>query len=131
MFVDLDDFKAINDALGHGAGDLVLQTIAWRLRQSCRAEDTVCRYGGDEFLYLLCDMRDDHDIERVALKVVESIQEPCEVVVRGVMVRKRVEASLGIAVFPRDGRTSEALIKRADGAMYQAKRSERAYVFAQ
>ncbi len=130
LFADLDNFKEINDVLGHSAGDTVLHTIATRLNKSCRAEDTVSRYGGDEFLYLLSDLHDDQNIAMIATKIVNAIRAPCELVVDGATVTRRVGASIGIAVFPRDGNSVDQLIKCADAAMYEAKRTGSGYVFA-
>ena len=126
MFLDLDKFKTINDTYGHDVGDVVLQTIATRLKETTRTDDTVSRYGGDEFLYLLMEIDDDHDAATVANKIIESVQLPCEVSV-GELV---ISTSIGIAIFPRDGTTVESLIMRADAAMYRAKRSKCGFAYA-
>jgi diguanylate cyclase len=131
MFVDLDSFKAINDTYGHQAGDAILQTIATRLKQSTRREDTVSRYGGDEFLYLVTQLHNQQDIAVIAAKIRKAIQAPCNVRVGDLSVNVCLEASIGIAVFPTDGVTASALIKRADDAMYGAKENEVAFAFAQ
>ncbi|MBI5536498.1 MAG: GGDEF domain-containing protein [Deltaproteobacteria bacterium] len=131
MFVDLDDFKQINDRHGHEAGDGVLRSIAERLRQSTRSDDTVSRHGGDEFLYLLLEVKREEDIAAVAEKLSKTIQATCDVVVAGAMTRLSVKASIGISVFPKDGTTAEQLIGRADEAMYVAKRSGAGHAFAQ
>jgi diguanylate cyclase (GGDEF)-like protein len=130
MFVDLDNFKTINDTYGHEAGDAVLQTVATRLRHNTRDADTVSRYGGDEFLYLLNQIREESDISMIAAKILKAIQTPCNVNVRDVIANPCMKASIGISVFPRDGDTASALIERADEAMYQAKKSETGYIFA-
>lgn len=130
MFVDLDDFKVINDTHGHDAGDSVLRTIAARLKDNTRSDDTVSRIGGDEFLYLLMEFREEQDVALIAEKIIESIQLPCDVSIRDLTVSLSVKASIGIAVFPKDGTTAESLIKSADTAMYQAKRVKSGYSFA-
>jgi diguanylate cyclase len=131
MFVDLDNFKTINDTHGHQVGDAVLQTVAVRLKQNTRNEDTVSRYGGDEFLYLLTQLREQRDIAMIAAKILKAIQAPCNVNVRDIVVNPALEASIGISVFPTDGATADALIKSADEAMYRAKESKSGYAFAQ
>ena len=131
MFVDLDKFKNINDTYGHLAGDAVLQTIAERLKHNTRDEDTVSRYGGDEFLYLLTQIHEQNDIRRIAVKILKAIQAPCDVSVGDVIVNPCLEASIGISIFPRDGATAQALIKSADEAMYGAKENKSGYAFAQ
>jgi diguanylate cyclase (GGDEF)-like protein len=130
MFVDLDDFKTINDTYGHQAGDAVLQTIAMRLARNTRNEDTVSRYGGDEFLYLLTPLHEEKDIAMIAAKILKAIQAPCDVRVGEVIVNLCLEASIGIAVFPKDGDSAAELIKRADEAMYGAKENKSGYAFA-
>jgi diguanylate cyclase len=131
MFVDLDNFKNINDDHGHQAGDAVLQTVATRLAHNARVDDTVSRYGGDEFLYLLTPLQEQKDIAMIAAKVLEAIQAPCAVRVDGVVVNLRPEASIGISVFPQNGDTAAALIKSADEAMYEAKENKSGFAFAQ
>ncbi len=130
MFVDLDDFKIINDTYGHDVGDSILQIIAGRLKENIRSEDTVSRLGGDEFLYLLMEVQDEQDITLIAQNIIKSIQTPCDIKKPDVSVSLIVKASIGIAVFPRNGTTAEILIKSADTAMYQAKRTKTGYVFA-
>jgi len=97
MFLDLDDFKAINDTHGHDAGDAVVQAIAQRLKNNTRGEDTVSRNGGDESLYLLTGLRDAADIAKVAKKMVLSVQAPCDIRLRNSTVSARVKASIGSA----------------------------------
>lgn len=130
MFVDLDDFKAINDGYGHEAGDAVLRAIAGRLQQSTRRDDTVSRHGGDEFLYLLLEVKRVEDVAAVAEKLSQTIQADCDVGVGGVAMRLSVKPSIGIAIFPKDGTTAAQLISRADEAMYVAKRSGSGHAFA-
>lgn len=125
MFLDLDRFKRINDAHGHATGDIVLQKIAERLLQYVRDEDTVCRNGGDEFLYLLMNPRGLGNVQRIANSVLRGIAQP-------VMVGDRefvVKPSIGIAIYPNDGPTGDDLIINADAAMYRAKKVLRGVAF--
>ncbi len=126
MFMDLDKFKTINDTHGHDVGDAVLKTIARRLIENTRSDDTVSRHGGDEFLYLLMEMKEDQDAAIVAKKIIEAVQLPCDVSAG----QLTVDTSIGISIFPKDGTTAEALIKSADAAMYRAKQSKSGYSFA-
>lgn len=130
MFADMDDFHSINDAYGHDVGDLVLQAIARRLTQTTRSDDTVCRHGGDEFLYLLMEIRSEEDVVSIAKKLIETIQEPCDIRVRDLNISPLVNVSIGIALFPKDGATPDALIKSADRAMYRARRTRSGYALA-
>jgi diguanylate cyclase (GGDEF)-like protein len=130
MFVDLDNFKTINDTHGHQAGDAVLQAVATRLAHNARTDDTVSRYGGDEFLYLLTPIQEQKDISMIAAKILAAIRAPCEVRVGDVLIKRCLEASIGIAVFPQNGDTAAALIKSADAAMYQAKEKKSGFAFA-
>jgi diguanylate cyclase len=126
MFLDLDEFKQVNDVYGHDVGDAVLQTIADRLKETTRQADTVCRLGGDEFVYLLAEFADLRDVVRVAQKIIHAIQTPCQLAV-GTL---RIQASVGIAIYPKNGGSAQALIKSADHAMFKAKRSKSGYAFA-
>lgn len=130
MFLDLNDFKIINDTHGHDAGDSVLKTIAERLKENTRRDDTVSRYGGDEFLYLLMETGNEHDIILIAEKLINAIQIPCDVKLRDGIVSLSISASIGISIYPKDGTTADTLIKNADEAMYQAKRLRSGYSFA-
>lgn len=130
LFVDLDDFKSINDSYGHDVGDRVLEIIAQRLKDNTRADDTVCRHGGDEFLYLLMEIRDEKDITAIVEKIIKAIEEPCELSVRTLVISPIVGASIGISIYPKDAVTADALIKSADKAMYRAKRIRCGYAFA-
>jgi diguanylate cyclase (GGDEF)-like protein len=131
MFVDLDNFKSINDTYGHQAGDAVLRTVAMRLAQSLRGEDTVSRHGGDEFLYLLTPLLEQKDVAIVAAKILKAIQAPCVVRVADVTVSLCLDASIGISVYPKDGTSAAELIRRADAAMYAAKQDKSGFAFAQ
>ena len=117
MFLDLDNFKAVNDSLGHTVGDRLLQAVASRLIAAVRGEDTVARMGGDEFTILLPDVGDGRGASTVARKVLESIAEP--VLVDDRMLH--ITPSIGIALFPGDGFDAETLLRNADRAMYRAK----------
>jgi diguanylate cyclase (GGDEF)-like protein len=131
MFVDLDRFKSINDTYGHQAGDAVLQTIAMRLKRTTRADDTISRFGGDEFLCVLTQLHEKSEIAMIAAKFLKAIQAPCDLQVGDVIVNPSIEASIGIALFPKDGANAAALVKRADEAMYGAKESKSGFAFAQ
>lgn len=117
MFLDLDQFKNINDTLGHSIGDRLLQAAAARLKNCVRAEDTVARMGGDEFTILLPDLGDRAGAIKVAEKVLEAIRYPMSI--DGVDLE--ISTSIGIAMFPEDGLDAEDLLKSADAAMYRAK----------
>jgi diguanylate cyclase len=131
MFVDLDKFKGINDRYGHQAGDAVLQTVAMRLKQNARNDDTISRFGGDEFLCAMTQLHKQNDIAMIAAKILKAIQAPCELRVGDVIVNPCLEASIGISVFPKDGASAPVLIKRADDAMYGAKENKSGFAFAQ
>jgi diguanylate cyclase (GGDEF)-like protein len=117
MFLDLDQFKLVNDTLGHTVGDGLLQAAAARLVSCVRADDTVARMGGDEFTILLSDIPDTRGAATVAQKVLDSISQPIEVDGHELYV----STSIGIAMFPDDGMDAETLLKNADRAMYRAK----------
>ena len=117
FFIDLDRFKAINDSLGHEAGDQLLQEIAKRFKKSLRAVDIVGRLGGDEFIMLIEEMDELSQIENVAHKILSTAIQP--IVLLG--EECRVTASIGISIYPRDGEDEQALMKNADMAMYVAK----------
>ena len=130
MFVDLNDFKTINDRYGHDVGDSVLQTIARRLKEHTRSEDTVCRHGGDEFLYLAVDVRHEATVSLIAQKIINEIQAPLILNVRELKTNLSVKASVGISLFPDHGTDAAELVKKADEAMYRAKRDKSGYSFA-
>ena len=126
LFIDLNNFKVINDTLGHGVGDQVLQQAAQRMGSVIRKQDTLSRYGGDEFLILITDIEQATDASEVARKLTVAIGMPFRI---GEHVL-RLSASVGICVYPEDGDTRELLIERADKAMYRAKRlGAGSYVF--
>jgi diguanylate cyclase (GGDEF)-like protein len=117
LFVDLDGFKKVNDAYGHAAGDALLKEVAERLRTHCRQEDSVARWGGDEFVMLLENLETRDAATSAAAKVLSVLAQPVRVLDHEVYVT----ASIGISVFPRDGDEVGTLFKRADAAMYRAK----------
>ncbi len=117
MLVDLDNFKPINDTLGHIAGDAVLKEVAGRLQACLRKYDTVARFGGDEFVLIVNDMPDIHDIVRFADKIFTVFQHPFDVLGKEVSVT----ASIGLGIYPLQSTSTECLLKMADTAMYQAK----------
>ncbi|MBT9457691.1 MAG: GGDEF domain-containing protein [Burkholderiaceae bacterium] len=117
MFLDLDGFKAVNDTHGHAAGDAVLKEVAARLQKQSREEDTACRNGGDEFLFLLLNPGDAGNIERLAGLVMTQLEQP---ITFGAL-QLGIRLSMGIAIYPQHGTTGEQLVGCADGAMYRAK----------
>jgi len=121
MLLDLDRFKAINDTMGHPAGDELLRVAAIRLTECVRADDMVARLGGDEFAILLPEMPAGTDLGKIAGKILDAFRNPF--VLEGNEVF--VSASMGIAVYPDDSNDADDLIKQADTAMYLAKRSGR------
>ncbi|MCY7308656.1 MAG: GGDEF domain-containing protein [Rhodoferax sp.] len=125
MYLDLDDFKPINDAHGHAAGDELLRIVAARLSHVVRGEDMVSRLGGDEFAFLLTGLDDRAQLAQLARKVFDAVSAPCKVG----KLRLVVRPSIGIAMCPGDGETSDALLQNADAAMYYAKRRNLNHAF--
>jgi diguanylate cyclase len=117
LLLDLDDFKRVNDRLGHTAGDRVLQLVANRLLASLRGGDTACRYGGDEFVVLLPEIEYERRAWFVARKIRDCLARPYPVDDHAL----QLTASVGVAVYPIAGVDQEALIRHADAAMYLAK----------
>ena len=117
MFLDLDRFKVVNDTVGHGLGDRLLQGVAERLMGLVRDGDTVARVGGDEFTLLLPDVAGPEDTVEVAERILESLRQPW--VLEG--HEFRITTSIGIAMYPNDGEDVESLLGNADTAMYRAK----------
>lgn len=124
MYLDLDGFKQINDALGHDAGDQLLVQFARRLVAAMRQSDTVCRQGGDEFVLLLPGLEDPRQAAAIAGKVLGVCQEPF--VLNGQMLKMGLSA--GLALFPQHGSDYEELARHADTALYAAKRGGRMQV---
>ena len=119
--LDLDNFKKVNDTLGHDVGDLLLQAAAKRLSAALRKGDTVARFGGDEYVLIIPDLKTIEDAIPVAQKIVDSFRKPF-------LIDKHqlfVTTSIGIAVYPNDGTDGDILLKNADKAMYQAKQTGR------
>lgn len=117
LFLDLDRFKIVNDSLGHAVGDRLLQVVAERLGQHVRGSDTVCRLGGDEFVVVLTAVHDASDTARVADKLLRGLTEPLRVDGHTL----NVSISIGISLYPMDGRDPDTLLQHADTALYQAK----------
>ena len=117
LFLDLDEFKKVNDSFGHGFGDSLLVDLASRVRSSVRAGDTVARFGGDEFVVLLNSVTGAEDAAHVATKVLDAVQAPYRFDGREVSIG----ASVGVSVYPGDGTSSEELMRSADTAMYRDK----------
>ena len=126
MFLDLDKFKQINDTHGHDIGDQVLLTIAERLKQNTRSDDTICRFGGDEFLYLLMEVKNEHEVIKIIKKLIKTAELPCD----DIMPNLVVKLSVGASLFPKNGDNLNDLIKKADEAMYAAKQNKLGYAFA-
>ncbi len=117
MFLDLDKFKPVNDALGHHVGDLLLKEVAKRLQYCVRGSDTVSRMGGDEFVVLLPTVEETQDAMIVAEKILHSLNQTFELAGHDL----HISSSIGVAVYPEHGSDEEMLLKNADTAMYLAK----------
>src|SRR5262245_37923109 len=120
LFIDLDNFKNVNDTLGHAVGDELLIAIGARLQASLREADTVARLGGDEFLILVPDVVSEVEVEKIAERLLHAVSEARELQGRKVVIH----SSLGIALYPENGETVEVLMANADNAMYQAKAAQ-------
>lgn len=125
LYLDLDDFKPINDAYGHATGDELLRIVAARLTQTVRAEDMVSRLGGDEFACLLGGLPSREKLSHLARNLVDAVSAPVKIG----QLKLTVRPSIGIALCQADGATAETLLKNADAAMYQAKRRQTGYAF--
>src|SRR6202049_2966993 len=118
MFVDLDQFKKINDSLGHGVGDKLLQSVAARLVTCVRRTDTVSRQGGDEFVVLLSQVEHEEDAAVSARKILRALATPHTVGDKNL----DINVSIGVSTYPSDGPDAESLMNKADTAMYEAKK---------
>lgn len=126
MFLDLDGFKRVNDSLGHSAGDSLLREVAKRLKSGMRGQDTVARWGGDEFVFIIEGISRKEVVARLASKILRCFQRPF----RFDRHELYVTASIGISLCPKDGENAEELLKKADAAMYRVKdRGRNAYRF--
>jgi diguanylate cyclase (GGDEF)-like protein len=123
LFMDLDEFKVVNDSLGHGVGDLLLTVVAQRLKRSLRPEDTLARFGGDEFTVLIDDVKSPEDAVRVAGRIKAELRRPFILEDRELSVT----ASIGIALGEARTNDSEDLLRNADIAMYRAKNEGSGY----
>jgi len=117
MVVDLDQFKQVNDALGHRAGDAVLREAAHRIAGCVRKADTLARHGGDEFVVVVPDLQQESDCQVVAEKILRALEPAFRVDGRDFSIG----ASIGLSLFPTDAGDGEALLRNADAAMYRAK----------
>jgi diguanylate cyclase (GGDEF)-like protein len=124
--IDLDNFKEVNDTLGHSKGDDILIVIAKRLKSALRQSDTLslttgdtARYGGDEFILLLEDFKDLGDVERATERILQEVNEPIALSDH----KFNPGCSIGISIYPDDGQSVSNLIRQADIALYQAKQS--------
>ena len=128
LFLDLDGFKEVNDAQGHDVGDALLKQVATRLSESVRAQDTVCRFGGDEFIIILTEQHNSTQAMRVAQKLVDRIIEPYVLDFtptadqQAQSISAQVSVSIGVAMFPGHSRNTAELMRLADKAMYAVKR---------
>jgi len=121
LFIDLDEFKVINDSLGHSVGDLLLKEVARRLQELIRDQDTVARLGGDEFLVVLGNLEGESDARQIAERILKAVG--ASFVNDSVLLN--VTCSIGVSLFPKHGDDTETLIKFADAAMYTAKEAGR------
>ncbi|QSX31570.1 diguanylate cyclase [Shewanella cyperi] len=120
LFVDLDQFKPINDMYGHGVGDIVLRTMAERLQHSVRRSDIVGRYGGDEFVIWLDDLQNEEELTKVIDKILQQLHQAVSID----NLQLLLNLSIGVAWYPRDGKDLESLLEVGDSHMYKAKRSQ-------
>lgn len=119
IYLDLDDFKQVNDTMGHDSGDILLGMVATRLVQAVRKEDTVARLSGDEFVIVLWDLNHNNDVSKLLAKLTRTVSEPYSIKGREV----RITSSIGVSIYPLHGDKVEVLMERADTAMYEAKRA--------
>lgn len=120
-YLDLDNFKPINDRFGHSAGDFLLIEVAQRLKTCARAGDTVSRLGGDEFVLLISDLEDLHECDQAVGRIIGGLNQPFRVSQHAVSI----SASIGVTLYPHDGADADTLLRHADQAMYAAKQAGR------
>ena len=125
LYVDVDNFKSINDTHGHAIGDAVLRIVGARLTGTLRAEDMVSRLGGDEFACFVSGCQSREQVEHLAKKLIDSVATTTRVY----SLALAVQISVGIALYPQDGSDAESLLRDADAAMYRAKRERRGLAF--
>lgn len=119
VFLDLDNFKGVNDVEGHDTADLLLQEVAVKLAGSVRAEDTVARFGGDEFIIILRNIKDQKQAIRVVKKILKTLQPTYKINNK----KLTIKASIGVALCPKDGKDVAHLMRNADSALYEAKKA--------
>jgi diguanylate cyclase (GGDEF)-like protein len=122
LFCGLDNFKMVNDSLGHAVGDLVLKEVAERMNRMLRATDYMFRLGGDEFTVIIQNIKNEYDAGQVAEKLIQELAQPFVI---GIHEINYLSLSVGVVIFPRDGETSEELVRNADAAMYNVKNREK------
>ena len=125
MFIDLDDFKKVNDSLGHEMGDQLLIQFADRLKKKLREGDIICRFGGDEFLVLIKNIRGKKALVEVVNRLQDALRRPYQLGEESVVVT----SSIGIAMFPHDGTDAKTLLSCADQALYEAKEQGEGFRF--
>lgn len=117
LFLDLNNFKEVNDTLGHDAGDIVLKTVAERISSCLREVDSAARLGGDEFVVLLHNIRNESEIDKAGMRIAEAIRRPLSISEKEI----HIEAAIGVALCPQHGTEPDTLLSMADKAMYQCK----------
>jgi diguanylate cyclase (GGDEF)-like protein len=125
FLIDIDFFKQINDSLGHAVGDSLLATVGQRLLSSVRESDCVARMGGDEFVIVMPNLHTVRDVERCGEQIIRNASQPVEISGRKI----NLTLSIGVSIFPENGRTAEELLRNADAAMYAAKDSGRNSIY--
>ena len=119
LFIDLDNFKQVNDQLGHYTGDQLLQFVAQRLKECCREEDTIARIGGDEFLIFMPGIVDEQQPSSLAERIINCFKLPIHIGIHQV----QIGSSIGISIYPDDEKESKLLVDDADEAMYRSKKN--------
>ena len=122
LFIDINNFKTINDEFGHDIGDAVLQELGRRLAAAVRADDLVARFAGNEFLVLLDSVDRREDAERVVANLEERLRRPLQVLTGSTTLAPALGAAIGVAVYPEDGQDVDTLVRHADQQMYLRKR---------